>query len=65
MTKKTYLYLLALTAALTYTLYRYHATQPPDQDQIERCNAMADAMPENTEQEINQSINTFLECLQD
>ena len=63
--KKVFIYLTLLVGVLTYALYRYHESQPPDQRQIERCNELVSQMPENNEQEINRSINTFFECLED
>ena len=64
-TRTIVLYLILLTGVLTYVLYRYHASQPPDQAQIDYCNELVKDMPESTQDEINRSINTFLECLQD
>ena len=61
--KKIIIYLTLLTGLLTYVLYNYHRAQPPDQAQIERCNELAKGMPENTEEEINQAINRFTDCL--
>ena len=58
-----YVYLTLLTGLLTFVLYRYHDSQPPDQERINRCNELADQMPENNQEEINRSINTFLDCL--
>jgi len=63
MNKKLVVYLIVVTGLLTYVLYRYNRSQPPDQAQIERCNQLVSKMPESTEEEINKSINTFLECL--
>lgn len=54
-----------LLAVLTYALYRYHDAQPPDAAQIERCQALADAMPASTPEEINRSLHTLHECLED
>jgi hypothetical protein len=65
MNRKMLIYLIVVTGLLTYVLYQYHDAQPPDQEQIERCNELADQMPQNTEEEINRSINTFLNCLAD
>ena len=59
------LYLILLTGLLTFVLYRYHESQPPDQAQVEYCNELVKDMPESTQEEINRSINTFLECLHD
>jgi hypothetical protein len=61
--KSIFIYLTLLVGALTYVLYQYHRSQPPDQEQIERCNELVRDMPENTQEEINRSINTFLDCL--
>jgi hypothetical protein len=63
MNKKLLIYITLLTGLLTYVLYQYHRSQPPDQEQIERCNERVSKMPESTEEEINKSINTFLDCL--
>jgi hypothetical protein len=63
MTKTAFIYLTLLVGLFTYLLYRYHESQPPDQQQIERCNELVSQMPESNEEEINRSINTFLECL--
>ena len=63
-TRTVVLYLILLTGVLTYVLYRYHASQPPDQAQFVYCNELVKDMPESTQEEINRSINTFLECLQ-
>ena len=63
MNTKLILQLLILVGLLTYVLYRYHDSRPPDQEQIELCNERVKDMPENTPEEINRSINTFLECL--
>lgn len=60
---KMFVYLTLVTGALTYALYRYQRSQPPDQEQIDRCNELADQMPESNQEEINRSINTFLDCL--
>lgn len=58
-------YLVALTGVLTYVLYRYHESQPPDEEQIEYCEELVKDMPEGTQEEINRSINTYLDCLRD
>jgi hypothetical protein len=63
MNKKLVVYLIVVTGLLTYVLYRYNRSQPPDQEQIERCNELVSKMPEGTQEEINRNINTFLECL--
>jgi len=63
--KTVFIYLAVLVGLFTYILYRYHESQPPDQQQIERCNELVSQMPEHSEEEINRSINTFLECLED
>ena len=42
-----------------------HCGRLPDEEQIERCNELVSQMPETNQQEINRSINTFLECLED
>jgi hypothetical protein len=61
--KSVFIYLTLLVGALTYVLYQYHRSQPPDQEQIDRCNELVRDMPEDTQEEINRSINTFLDCL--
>ncbi len=63
MNTKLFIYIALLTGLLTYVLYQYHRSQPPSQEQIERCNERASKMPERTEEEINKNINTFLDCL--
>jgi len=63
--KTVFIYLAVLVGLFTYTLYRYHDSQPPDQQQVERCNELVSQMPERNAEEINRSINTFLECLAD
>jgi hypothetical protein len=63
MKRKLFIYITLLTGLLTYVLYQYHRSQPPDQAQIERCNELVSKMPESTEDEINKNINTFLDCL--
>lgn len=63
--KSAFIYLTLLVGLFTYMLYRYHESQPPDQQQVERCNELVSQMPERSEEEINRSINTFLECLAD
>jgi len=63
--KTVFIYLTVLVGLFTYMLYRYHESQPPDQQQIEHCNELVGQMPERSEEEINRSINTFLECLAD
>lgn len=63
MNKKLFLYATLLTAVLTWALYRYHSSQPPDQEPIERCNELVSKMPEGTQDEIDRNINTFVECL--
>jgi hypothetical protein len=63
---KLNLFLIALlTGTLTFALYTYKTSRPPDQEQIERCNEEVAQMPENTQEEINRSINTFIECLEE
>lgn len=64
MSKSVFIYLTLLVGLFTFLLYQYHASQPPDQQQIERCNELVSQMPEGNEEEINRSINTFLECLE-
>lgn len=57
------LYLVLVTAVLTYTLYAIRSSQPPDQEAIERCNELVSDLPESTREEIDQGINRFLNCL--
>lgn len=64
MTKTAFIYLTLLVGLFTYLLYQYRESQPPDQQQVERCNQLVSQMPESNEEEINRSINTFLECLE-
>ncbi len=64
MTKTVFIYLTLLVGLFTYLLYQYRESQPPDQQQVERCNQLVSQMPESNEEEINRSINTFLECLE-
>ena len=63
MTLKQFILLTLLMGTLTYVLYMYRVSQPPDQERIEYCNELVSEMPESTEEEINRSINTFLDCL--
>lgn len=63
MNRKLFVYLMALTGLLTYVLYQYHRSQPPDRAKIEECNERVSKLPERTEEEINRSINTFRDCL--
>jgi len=65
MNKQNLLLVALLTGLLTFALYSYHEAQAPDQEQIDRCNELVEQMPENTREEINRNINTFLECLED
>jgi len=62
---KIALYFVAMTLLIAYGLYNYHRAQPPDEEQIARCNERVNGMPESTEEEINKSINTFLDCLRE
>ncbi len=63
---KLNLFLIALlTGTLTFAIYTYKTSQPPDREQIERCNERVAQMPENTQEEINRSINTFIGCLEE
>jgi hypothetical protein len=63
--KAVLIQILLLTCLLAYVLYRYHESQPPDQEQIDHCNQLVEDMPQDTREQINRSINTFMECLQD
>lgn len=65
MNKKLFVYLVVVTGLLTYVLYRYQRSQPPDRAQIERCEERVKNMPEDTQDEINRSISTYLECLKE
>jgi hypothetical protein len=60
---KIALYFAAVTLLIAYGLYNYHRAQPLDEERIEHCNELVSGMPEATEEEINQSINTFVDCL--
>ncbi len=63
---KLNLFLVALlTGTLTFALYQYKTSLHPDREQIERCNEEVAQLPENTQEEINRSINTFIECLEE
>ena len=63
---KLNLFLIALlTGTLTFAIYTYKSSRPPDLEQIERCNERVAHMPENTQEEINRSINAFIECLEE
>lgn len=63
MNKKMFIYLLVITGLLTYGLFLYHRSQPLDQARIDACEARVKDMPESTQEEINRSINTYMECL--
>jgi len=63
--RKLFVYLLVVTGLLTYVIYRYNRSRPPDQAQIERCEERVKDMPESTQDEINRSINTYLDCLRE
>lgn len=65
MNRKLLVFLLALTALLTYVLYQYKRSRPPDAAQIERCEERVKGMPESTQEEIDRSINTYLDCLRE
>lgn len=64
MSKTNLLLIALLTGMLTFAIYSYRQSQPPDAEQIARCNEQAAAMPESTPEEINRSINSFVECLE-
>jgi hypothetical protein len=64
MSKTNLLLIALLTGLLTFAIYSYRQSQPPDAEQIERCNAMAAELPESTPEEINRNINSFVECLE-
>jgi len=64
--RKSTLFLIALvTGILTFAIYGYRQSQPADEEQIERCNERVADMPEDTQEEINRSIHTFMECLEE
>ena len=65
MTRSTLLYLMLLVGLLTWLLYNYHRSRPLDEERIEYCNELVSGMPERNEDEINQSINRFTDCLND
>jgi hypothetical protein len=65
MNRKLFVYLLFVTGLLAYVLYLYNRSQPPDQAQIDRCEERVKDMPENTQEEINRSINTYLDCVRE
>ena len=65
MSKYLVIYAILLTALLTYLLYSYHDAQPADAERIAECNKLVSEMPETTQEEINRSIHTFHECLED
>jgi hypothetical protein len=65
MNKLNLLLIALLTGTLTFAIYTYKSSRPPDQEQIERCNERVAYMPENTQEEINRSINAFIECLEE
>ncbi len=63
MNGKMLVYLALLVGAGTWALYTWRDSQPPDQEQIERCNELVRGMPENTREEIDRSISRFVDCL--
>ena len=65
MSRSTTLYLTLMVGLLTWLLYNYHRSRPLDEGRIEYCNELVSAMPERNEDEINQSINRFTDCLSD
>lgn len=65
MRKSTLLYLLLIVGVLTWLLYNYQRSGPLDEERIEYCNELVSQMPESNEDEINQSINRFTDCLSD
>lgn len=64
MSKVTLMYLALLVALLTFVLYGYQSSQPPDEEKIEACNEQVEGMPEGNQNEINRAINQFVECLE-
>jgi len=65
MRKSTLLYLLLIVGVLTWLLYSCQRSRPLDEERIEYCNELVSQMPERNEDEINQSINRFTDCLSD
>lgn len=65
MNKLNLLLIALLTGTLTFAIYSYRQSQPPDEEQIAQCNEEVAGMPENTREEINRSINTFVDCLEE
>ena len=65
MRKSTLLYLLLIVGVLTWLLYSYQRSRPLDEERIAYCNELVSQMPERNQDEINQSINRFTDCLND
>jgi len=61
--KSTLVYLTLIVGVLTWLLYSYQRSGPPDEARIEYCNKLVSEMPESNQTEINQSINRFTDCL--
>ena len=65
MTKTNLLLAALLTGLLTFAIYTYRQSRSPDAERIAECNERVKGMPESTTEEINRSINTFMECLEE
>jgi len=65
MNKKLLLYLVVVTGLIAWGLYRYNRSQPLDQARIDQCEERVKDMPESNQEEINRSINTYLDCLKE
>ena len=63
MRKSTFLYLTLIVGLLAWLLYNYHRSRPLDEERIAYCNELVSQMPERNQDEINQSINRFTDCL--
>ena len=63
MRKSTFLYLILIVGLLTWLLYNYYRSRPLDEERIAYCNELVSQMPERNQDEINQSINRFTDCL--
>jgi len=63
MRKSTFLYLTLIVGLLAWLLYNYQRSRPLDEERIAYCNELVSQMPERNQDEINQSINRFTDCL--
>ena len=63
MRKSTLLYLILIVGLLIWMLYNYYRSRPLDEERIAYCNELVSQMPERNQDEINQSINRFTDCL--